>query len=76
MMHIKVDNHHSFESIAIKSVARCDCYVIEEAEAHRRFRDRVMTRRANQAIGVVDLAFHDRIDSREGRSRGSNSCLV
>jgi len=35
-----------------------------------------MTRRANQAIDVVDLAFHDRIDGREGRSRGSNSRLV
>ena len=61
MMHIIVNDHYPFKSVAVDGVACSHCYIVKEAEAHGCFGQSMMTGRAHQAVSVVNFAVHNRI---------------
>src|SRR5947209_20465391 len=76
MVHIIVDNHDPLKSIVVERVLCGDCDIIEEAKAHCLVRQGMMTWWTHQAIGIVDLATHHRVNCCERSSRCFNGCCI
>ena len=66
VMHIEVHDRHPLQPMRIERMTRGDRDIVEQAEAHRAVRSRVMAGRANRAERIVELAGHHRIDGSHG----------
>jgi len=69
-MDIPVEDHHALESSLAEGKPGGHGHVVEQAEAHRPGRQRVMTRRAVRAEGGTRLAVEQKLDHPHGPARG------
>ena len=62
VVHVPVDDHHALEPTRVERVLRRERDVVEQAEAHRARRQRVMSRRAMGAERVRRRAVEQQVD--------------
>ena len=70
MMKVNIHNGNAIEMIGVASIGRGDCDIVEQAEAHRLVRLRVMSRRANEGESSPQISRTDFLDAFQDPSCG------
>lgn len=69
VVHVPIKNSNFLHAVPTLGIARTNCNVIEQAEAHRPVTLGMMTRWTNGAERSVDLSFLNSINGRDNRTR-------
>ena len=72
VVNIEIDHRDTRQTVCLQRMLSCHDDVVEEAETHRIFAFRMMSRRTHRAKGVLNFAGHDEVnrhDTRAGRTQ-------
>jgi hypothetical protein len=75
-VHVPVDDRDPLDAQRLTGVRHRDRDVVEDAEAHARVGDGVVSAGVHERVAVVDPPLHHRVHHRDGATRGERGDLV